>query len=143
MRAKLGLTQEHPEDAHFIRDWLQLLHREQADFTLAHRNLAQQNACPYTHTDGLEWWAGYQQRLDQEGLSVKARTAAMNAVNPKYVLRTWMAQEAIDLAQQGDDDGVQRLRRLLMRPFDEQVEYERYAQAAPDWAQGLALSCSS
>lgn len=143
MRAKLGLTQEQPEDAHLIRDWLQLLHREQADFTLAHRNLAQQVVCPYTQPESVIWWAQYQQRLAQEGLDAETRTQRMHAVNPKYVLRTWMAQEAIDLAQQGDFTVVQRLRALLAQPYADHFDLQRYAQPAPAWAQGLVLSCSS
>jgi hypothetical protein len=143
MRAKLGLTQVHEGDALLIRDWLNLLQREQLDFTLAHRRLATQTRCPYIQAESVVWWGRYQTRLAEEAVALNVRVAAMNAVNPLYVLRTWMAQEAIDKANRGDDTGVQRLRALLANPFVEQAGMEVYASESPDWACGLSLSCSS
>jgi len=143
MRAKLGLTQIQEGDALLIRDWLTLLQRERLDFTLAHRRLASQTVCPYIQAESVTWWARYQARLAEEAVDPDVRVAAMNAVNPLYVLRTWMAQEAIDKANRGDDTGVQRLRALLANPFVEQAGMEVYASESPDWACGLSLSCSS
>jgi len=59
------------------------------------------------------------------------------------VLRNHMAETAIRLAQRGDDSEVQRLHRLLQRPFDEQAGCEAYADFPPDWAQSIEVSCSS
>lgn len=67
----------------------------------------------------------------------------MNAVNPKYVLRNYMAQVAIDRAQQGDFSEIETLRQLLASPFDEQPAQERYAALPPDWGRHLEISCSS
>lgn len=143
MRAKLGLQQARDEDALLIRSWLNVLHQEQLDFTLAHRQLSSQTICPFKQESSIEWWAWYQQRLQQENTDEHQRRNLMDSVNPLYVLRTWMAQVAIDQAQRGDDSGVQQLRKLLARPFTAQEGMEAYAQPAPAWAQGLSLSCSS
>jgi uncharacterized protein YdiU (UPF0061 family) len=67
----------------------------------------------------------------------------MNRVNPKYVLRNHLAQEAIHRAQQGDAGETRRLLKVLQRPFDEQPEHAAYADFPPDWAQHIEVSCSS
>jgi uncharacterized protein YdiU (UPF0061 family) len=126
-----------------IRNWLNLLAREQQDFTLAHRQLSRAQASPFQSAEGLEWWQWYQHRLSSETRSADERRQAMEAVNPLYVLRTWLAQLAIDAAQRGDFSVVAELRQLLANPFSEQSGKQAYSQPAPDWAKGLSLSCSS
>jgi uncharacterized protein YdiU (UPF0061 family) len=67
----------------------------------------------------------------------------MDGVNPKYVLRNYLAQVAIEKAQNKDFSEVERLLSVLERPFDEQPENEHYAALPPDWASHLEVSCSS
>jgi uncharacterized protein YdiU (UPF0061 family) len=67
----------------------------------------------------------------------------MRLINPKYVLRNYLAQVAIERAQQDDFSEVTKLLTILENPFDEQPEYERYAELPPDWANNLEVSCSS
>lgn len=94
-----------------------------------------------------QWLRRYIARIRQEGTPDALRRERMNRVNPKYVLRNYLAQLAIDKAEQGDFSSVNDLLDLLRKPYDEQPERESYAAKRPDWARQRAgcstLSCSS
>ena len=67
----------------------------------------------------------------------------MLAVNPKYVLRNWVAQDVIQNAETRNYALVDQVREVLDAPFDEHPAMERYAAGPPEWAQGIEVSCSS
>lgn len=94
-----------------------------------------------------QWLEKYQQRLAQDTRDNETRIAQMNATNPKFVLRNYLSQQAIDKAHQGDYSEIHRLQQVLKHPYDERPEFEQYAQKRPDWAREKVgcsmLSCSS
>lgn len=93
------------------------------------------------------WFSNYAQRLAGEGLPSDERRAAMNAVNPLYVPRNYLAQQAIEAATAGDTEPLQKLATVLSNPYEDQPGCEQFAQRRPDWARDKAgcsaLSCSS
>jgi uncharacterized protein YdiU (UPF0061 family) len=97
--------------------------------------------------DIASWLRRYLERVQQDGTNDKLRKQKMNAVNPKFVLRNYLSQQAIDKAEQGDYSEVNKLLDVMRHPYDEQPEYESYANKRPDWARHKAgcsmLSCSS
>lgn len=88
----------------------------------------------------------YLQKLNEEPISDADRKAKMNKVNPKYVLRNYMAQLAIDAAEKEDYTLIEELYELLKQPYDEQPQKEKWFSKRPDWARNKGcsmLSCSS
>jgi uncharacterized protein YdiU (UPF0061 family) len=96
---------------------------------------------------GLQWLRTWWQRTRREQAPPATLAQRMDAVNPRYVLRNWLAQEAIDAAHAGDDSKVHTLLEVMRRPFEEQPGREAFAGKRPEWARFKpgcsALSCSS
>ena len=154
MHAKLGLTTVQADDATLIDALFAILQAGGVDFTLFFRCLGRLRLdepvldAPlrdlFIDRAAFDAWAlQYRGRLRQEGSSDTARMLAMQAVNPKYVLRNYLAQMAIEKAQNKDFTEVAKLLAVLEKPFDEQPEHEHYAALPPDWASHLEVSCSS
>ena len=93
------------------------------------------------------WLRRYIARVRHDGLPAFTRIARMNRANPKYVLRNYLAQLAIDGLERGDTSVMERLMAVLRRPYDEQPEHDDLADRRPEWARHRAgcsaLSCSS
>ncbi|MGG7604963.1 protein adenylyltransferase SelO [Massilia sp. BKSP1R2A-1] len=155
LHAKLGLLDARPGDEALFDAMFKLLQANHADFTLFFRRLGELKLDGGPDSDAplrdlfIEreafdaWAASYRDRLRQENSVDAQRRAAMHRANPKYVLRNYLAQTAIEQAQNGDYAGVHKLLAILARPFDEQPENEAYAALPPDWAAHLEVSCSS
>jgi uncharacterized protein YdiU (UPF0061 family) len=94
-----------------------------------------------------DWLETYSRRIQKDNASNAERQLQMNKINPKYVLRNYLAQLAIDQAEQGDFSMIEKLLALFRQPYDEQPDKEEYAAKRPDWARQRAgcsmLSCSS
>ena len=167
MRSKLGLQVELEDDAKLIQNFEDCLLLSETDMTIAFRLLASYKKDNPDHgidiienafykpeeiiKDNLKqwkvWFKAYDQRLQKEAITDSERQKNMNAVNPKYVLRNYMAQLAIDKADEGDYGLVDELFEVLKKPYDEQPKHEKWFAKRPEWARykvGCSmLSCSS
>lgn len=150
MAAKLGLLEYRDDDEQLLNSLLELLQKNALDYSLFFRQLCTFSATDqsvrdhFIDRDAFDLWAEqYLQRLVQQPLTDQQRCAQMLRTNPKYVLRNYMAQAAIEKAQRGDYSEVNLLLRVLQNPFDEHPEAEKYAGLPPDWADHISVSCSS
>ncbi|AUT48982.1 YdiU family protein [Achromobacter sp. AONIH1] len=151
MGAKLGLASWRPEDEALLDDLLKLMDANQADFTLCWRRLAdavlgRRSAFEDLFIDrpaASAWLDRLLARQAADGRPAQDTAQAMNRVNPLYVLRNHLAEQAIRAAQQGDAGEIGTLLQLLRDPYTERSGYEAYAALPPDWAGGIEVSCSS
>ena len=154
LHAKLGLELVREGDGELFGAMFELLQASHVDFTQFFRKLGMLQVdqpeldAPvrdlFIERAAFDAWAtGYRTRLRMENRGDIVRRRAMDAVNPKYVLRNYLAQVAIEKAQKKDFSEVAKLLAILEHPFDEQHEHESYAALPPDWASHLEVSCSS
>ena len=174
MAAKLGLSIFHPADQYLISELLQVMSLVETDMTIFFRKLADidcldssldqatdaqlieplidayydpENIMDSFKTRIANWIRSYIKRVREDDHDYQTRRDLMNSVNPKYVFRNYLAQLAIDKAEEGDFSMVNELLELFRRPYDKQSDQEKYAAKRPDWARQRAgcsmLSCSS
>lgn len=155
MGAKLGLDQPSLADLELIETLLNMMHSSQLDYTNLLRSLGtfqtQADADNHVLRDQFidraafdSWADAYRTRLLSSARSDSERKTQMDAVNPKYILRNYLAQAAIVLAEKNRDfSEIDRLQQLLSNPFAEQPSMAHYAALPPQWAQHIEVSCSS
>jgi serine/tyrosine/threonine adenylyltransferase len=167
MGSKLGLTDISAEDEVLVLDLIKAFNLAETDMTLFFRHLADvpahtDSAAAFKiispafydseHSDKVKdgfslWLTRYGERLQQENSDDEQRKAAMNQINPLYVLRNYLAQLAIDKSEQGDHSAVNELLDVLRTPYDHQEGKDHLAAKRPEWARTKAgcsmLSCSS
>jgi len=155
MAGKLGFSESDAGTRRLIQDLLQQMAESRADYTNTFRALCEVKRDVDTGTAALSdrfidrehfrrWLQDYRVRLASHAGPDAGRQASMRRRNPKYILRNYLAQIAIDKATQAQDyTEIDRLFKLLQDPFAEQPEMERYAEPPPDWARNIQVSCSS
>ncbi|CAM1348492.1 protein adenylyltransferase SelO [Tenacibaculum insulae] len=168
IKAKIGLFIDDENDKELIGRLEETLQLSEADMTIFFRNLAKitkedkfdsafkkiedafytiDNIKNEIKNHWKDWFQRYLKRLQQETLSDAERKEKMNAVNPKYVLRNYMSQLAIDAADKGDYNLIDELYLLLKNPYSEQPNHQKWFAKRPEWARHKigcsVLSCSS
>lgn len=174
--SKLGLPKNHSEATALLRDFYNWMHDAEVDMTLAFRTLAEHPAAELTpahfaHSfyreeireqvreevretgthpalaDLENWLTRYRPMLTSSGQSEDARRQSCRAANPRFILRNWIVQQAIEQAEQGDESAIHTLLALLRSPYEEQAGDAPYIARRPDEARhkpGCSmLSCSS
>ena len=158
MAEKLGLKSFQQDDHKLIKSLLSSMEKDHVDYSLMFRNLSNEDLetvkqkCRDLFIDRPafdDWFERYQERLAQDyelqdAALLASRSNQMKQVNPKFILRNYMAEIAIRKAQDEDDySEIDKLMTILSAPFDEHEAFEHYAGHPPEWAQQIEVSCSS
>lgn len=166
MLKKLGLTQN--VGSKFVNDLFEVLQLSETDFTIFFRNLATIKKADsakialskielafynFEEIKGekenkwLKWFGEYIENINLEHWQDDERHEEMDRQNPKYIFRNYMAQLAIDAAENGDYSLINELYILLKNPYDQQPSSEKWFAKRPEWARhkvgSSMLSCSS
>ncbi|TDT16711.1 uncharacterized protein YdiU (UPF0061 family) [Ilumatobacter fluminis] len=140
MRRKLGLLDEHDGDAELFDELVAAMRDDRADLTLTFRMLADEArrstqlvSAPLDHGEAVGAWVdGWTARLEREGRDADAVAAAMDAVNPIYVPRNHLVEEALSAAASGDMEPFGTMLDAVTDPFTARPGLERHARPAPD-----------
>jgi len=166
LRRKLGLSsvERTDSDEMLISELMSIMSDQKADFTATFRQLSDTSLhallraksknvkhLPWAlqqllqHVRFNSWLVRYAERLKQAGVSDSKRRSLMQRANPYYVLRNWMAEQAIDRAESNDFNTISLLQTVLRRPFEKQrvAELMGYSGRPPLWSRNITVSCSS
>ncbi|GAV05201.1 hypothetical protein RvY_15369 [Ramazzottius varieornatus] len=158
-RNKLGLIREDPKERELMQLFLSILQETKSDFTASFRQLGLINfewleEVPSTawalkkaskHKKWTQFLKDYEEVLKRTKVAEIDRVKLINATNPVYILRNWMAERAIRAADMNDFSEIWDLQKVLEKPFDEQAYAEErgFSKEAPNWSKQLKVSCSS
>ena len=167
LASKIGVFTSQSGDVKLLHSLQELLQATETDMTIFYRELAAfkldaplegldiVKEAFYTLEELTEelkekwnlWFTVYAERLEKEALSADERIEKMQKINPKYVLRNYMAQIAIDASDKGNYSVLNELFTMLLKPYEEQPEYTKWYAKRPEWARNKVgcsmLSCSS
>ena len=151
-RKKMGLNLHEKSDQALFDNLLVLLKENKVDYTRFFRTLCDfsfegNNQGLYDFFEDSErlnvWLSTYTERLHREASNCNERKEAMKNVNPKYVIRNYMLQTAIEGAEKHDYSHVDTLLELVSHPYDEQPHYQHFSDEPPAWSRSVTVSCSS
>lgn len=146
-RRKLGLESVEPADHQLFLELLQVMSQLNLDFTFTFRSLSGELS-PLREYYGKRpefegWLEKYAERLKKETTSEAERRKSMKLVNPKFVLRNYIAQEVIDGVEAGSNELLKRWLNVFSSPFDEHSELNAYSLPTPYEKKNMIVSCSS
>ena len=143
---KLGIKKVVEADEFLIHELLGLMEVKKLDFTRTFRSLS--NILNNNHSIQVDeslknWSQKFKERHSMEDGDINLRITQMNQINPKFILRNYLLQNAINLAEEGSYKEIDNLMKLITNPYEENLEYEKYTEKSPEWAADIGLSCSS
>jgi uncharacterized protein YdiU (UPF0061 family) len=153
-RLKMGFETEEADDYKLLVSALQTLSQLSMDYTFFWRELSsykrgQKESLKAiwdyygNRQELIDWLQVYSERLDRENSSDEARQIRMKKVNPKYVLKNYIAQEIIDDVESGRSEKLNHWLEVFYRPFDEHAAFEQYSLPTPSEHKNYEVSCSS
>lgn len=150
LRAKIGLDGKDENDSDLLRALFSVMENGRIDMTLFFRTLSRYDgnrepllALTLAPNQLNDWCDRYDERLSHNTSSTQKRHEQMLRTNPKYVLKNYILQEAIEKAERGEFTLVNDLLHIAQNPFDEHEMFDRYAGVTPQQHTNLKLSCSS
>ncbi len=155
MRAKLGLVTREAEDLELVSAWLELMRRNQCDYTLTFRRLcdaaeagesaeAQLRVSLIHPGDYQEWATRWRSRLARDPQAAKERAASMRQINPAFIPRNHRIEQVISAAiERGDFAPFEEMQLVLARPFEDQRRFEAYAAAPQPAERVLQTFCGT
>lgn len=161
MARKLGFERADDDTKKLTHEILDLLEQHKIDYTIFFRSLGRDESWMNSRdpriasdsrmtgwlermTGWLDWLKNYQETLNARGISEKMRVDLIKNSNPKFILRNHLLQSAIEKADlENDFSEVEKLQKIMQKPFAEQKENEAYADLPPAWAKEICISCSS
>ncbi len=152
MRAKLGLFTENKQDNGVLTGLLSLMAKEGRDYTRTFRLLCESERGEtraamrdeFIDREAFDqWYESYRQRLLLEEQDDATRQQAMKKANPRIILRNYLAQQAIEGAENDDITRLELLHQALQQPYSDDSRFDEFAALPPDWGKDFEVSCSS